>query len=354
MLHVCMILFALSVLQITTCTHFNFDNAHLAAALIERLNSTTTELGVVKTATSKRVRLVFVAGLEGTGHHAWNAIFGKCVVSGKCAPATNLTQSLMQLEPKQGVVHGLFGAEDAPVNSIQLHDVYKQMEYLAEQDEARIYVVGLCFVHRSAMLSYPNYNGANKALDHPDIAVLATLAEMAGLDLRVIVLQRSAREILTSTANRDIGRHLEPKILIDNAAALYTQLLLLDRSFYQCVQYRELGKLSGPRRHALAKFIHPTLAPPIMATMLSAVHYGGSSTYNNTEANATISNSSPASNCSYSRRMEAKLQAHRSRVASEAAGKSASQLAAEESSARYHEFVLEQRLRLIDSLCSQT
>ncbi len=43
---------------------------------------------------------------------------------------------------------------------------------------------GLGFVTGSGMLSYPNYNGRQKSLDHPDIAILAALAEAVGIDLR--------------------------------------------------------------------------------------------------------------------------------------------------------------------------
>jgi hypothetical protein len=320
------------------------EQAPFATDLIERLSNATGPSPLPKRINSEGIRLIFVAGLEGTGHHAWNAVFEQCVSSGECAVATNLTQALMQFDPVKKVVHGLFGADDAHVNSIQLYDVYQQMQSLAALSDSRAYLVGLCFVHRAAMLSYPNYNGVNKALDHPDLHILATLAEMAGVDFRVIVLQRSAREILSSTTSRDIGGSNEPKILIDNAAAIYTQMLLVDPAFYHCVQYRELGSLSQRQKHSLAAFIHPALSVPTIDRMLSAVRYAGS-----TQANLT-STAAPAAPT----RLESKLLRHRSRLAKEAEGKSALQLAAEESSVRYHEWALELRLGLIDGLCSQT
>ena len=49
------------------------------------------------------------------------------------------------------------------------------------------------------MLSYPNMGGASKELQHPSLVTLAKLAEKAGLDLRILVLTRDARDLLAST-----------------------------------------------------------------------------------------------------------------------------------------------------------
>jgi hypothetical protein len=76
------------------------------------------------------------------------------------------------------------------------------------------------------MLSYPNLNTEDKALNHPDVFALAVMAEKVGIDFRVLVLQRDAASILWSTEKRHFGDVQEPKILIDNAAALYSQVSL--------------------------------------------------------------------------------------------------------------------------------
>jgi hypothetical protein len=160
------------------------------------------------------------------------------------------------------------------------------------------YIVGLCFVHRSAMMSYPNYNGPNKALDHPDIHLLAALAELAGVDFRVIVLKRNAREVLASTARRGIGGHEEPRILATNAAVLAAQLQSLHRSFYQCVQYSELAHLDAQQQSRLASFIHADMSSDVVLKMLSkitysnssaSVHSTGSSSSSSGDANNSIS-----------------------------------------------------------------
>lgn len=40
-----------------------------------------------------------------------------------------------------------------------------------------LYVLGLGFSDGVGMLSYPNFGGPNKAVNHPDVFLLAALAE---------------------------------------------------------------------------------------------------------------------------------------------------------------------------------
>lgn len=248
--------------------------------IVQHLAASTTNAGngfITKNFGYGKSRLLFVAGLEGAGHHAWQDMFQECVTAKHCEVHVNLTQSLMQFDPVKLTVHGLFGAEDAQINAAQLSNVFHMMKTIATMPGDRLYLVGLCFVKRSAMMSYPNYNGVNKALDHPDISTLAALAELAALDFRVLILQRSAQEILASTRRRDIGGNDEPKVLLDNAAALYAQMKLVDRSFYHCVQYRDLGDMTqnSKAKAQLIQFLHPALMPAVMDAMLSKVHYSG-------------------------------------------------------------------------------
>lgn len=280
-------------------------------------------------------RLLFVAGLEGTGHHAWQDMFQECIDANHCEVHVNLTHSLMQFDPVKLTVHGLFGAEDTHMNAAQIDTVFHIMKSLAVGTGDRLYLVGLCFVKRSAMLSYPNYNGINKALDHPDISTLAALAELAGLDFRVLVLQRSAQEILASTRRRDIGGVDEPKVLVDNAAALYTQMKLIDRAFYHCVHYRELGKMTqnSKAKAQLMHFLHPVLMPAVMDAMLSKVQYAATNT-------STSTTYTPA-----------RTKKHGLKASNTVAERTQENLQLEMRSNVYHEWQLQQRMDLIDELC---
>lgn len=55
-------------------------------------------------------------------------------------------------------------------------------------------------------MSYPNFDGQDKTLQYVDFQVLAEEAEKAGVDLRIIYLSRSARDILVAdTVHRHFG-----------------------------------------------------------------------------------------------------------------------------------------------------
>ena len=94
-----------------------------------------------------------------------------------------------------------------------------------------------------SMLSYPNMGGQSKELQHPNLVTLAKLAEKAGLDLRILVLTRDARDLLASTTeHRGFGGvNKQAEQLADNAAVLSSQLRLIDRSFVECMHLEQLG-----------------------------------------------------------------------------------------------------------------
>ena len=116
----------------------------------------------------------------------------------------------------------------------------------------------------SGMMSYPSFQFKDKALDHPDVYALALFAEKSNLDFRVIVLCRQAADILKSTAKRKFGTPLEPepRVLVDNAAALYTQMKLMDPRFFLSFDFDSLVRsdwvaMIDKRKHQIANFLHP-------------------------------------------------------------------------------------------------
>ena len=86
-------------------------------------------------------------------------------------------------------------------------------------------------------------------------------------------MQRNAVSILKSVTQRDFGREEEePKILIDNAAVLYTQLTLLDRRFFFCLDYEQLADIKSTNlQRELALFLHEVNMPKILSKMISAL-----------------------------------------------------------------------------------
>lgn len=111
------------------------------------------------------------------------------------------------------------------------------------------------------MMSYPNGPVAHKTLDHPDMHILAALAEAARLDVRFIVLLRGAEAVVHSTVDLRSFGSLEPQILIANAEAIYAQLNLISPAFYMCLQYEKLVNvgLDERQRTELISFLHPTV-----------------------------------------------------------------------------------------------
>lgn len=112
------------------------------------------------------------------------------------------------------------------------------------------------------MMSYPNFGGNNKAIRHPDVHLLARLAEQAGVDLRVVVIIRDPASILVSTTiNRNFNPfHIQLRVLADNQAILLQQLREIDRRFWVChdfdadpqVACQALGEHMG-----VGRFPHP-------------------------------------------------------------------------------------------------
>lgn len=89
------------------------------------------------------------------------------------------------------------------------------------------------------MMSYPNFGGSLKPIRHPDVALLAQLAEAAGVDLRVVVIIRDPVKVMVSTT---VNRHfnsfaLQVRILRDNQMVLLQQLREIDPQFRVCHNY---------------------------------------------------------------------------------------------------------------------
>lgn len=262
---------------------------------------TSKDFHLKKTIFNDHVRLLIVAGLEGTGHHAISAMLSICTkkVPAKCEVENSVSTKVMSWYPKEKALHGLFGAADAAKALRQAVSVRKSLELVANKTGNHLYFLGLGNSRRGGMFSYPNFNGKFKSLDHPDVYQLALLAEQAGVDYRVLVLQRNGLDILKSVDRRDFGKeNEEPKILIDNAAVLHAQLALLDPQFFLCLQYERLNDLkkasAAKEREKIVRFLHPkNLGNGIFEEMLQQVRPSSKPDYNFTvslsrEHNSTL------------------------------------------------------------------
>lgn len=230
---------------------------------------------VPKKIDSPRSRLLFIAGLEGTGHHAFREMFIVCVDAGICEPDHILARASQEFNSSTGEMYGLFSGMGRYEMS-HVATLETRMRELANKKGNHLYLYGLEFTAGSGAMSYPNYDGRFKSMDNPDVYTMAMIAESAGLDFRVIVLQRSAESIIRSTMRRGIGgsfADMEPRVLIESANALFTQLLLLDKKFFLCFSFETLSTMTDQQKATLVDFVHPTILKEQLEPMLKQVNY---------------------------------------------------------------------------------
>eukprot|EP01033_Poteriospumella_lacustris_P014126 gene14127-10089_t len=251
------------------------------------------DVKIPKKVFSSKVRLLFVAGLEGTGHHAVKSVLSECYERNLCARVANATYDLFRHSTTDGS-HGLFGVKDAKYSSFLLERFYRHLHELKqrseETQEEHLYVFGMERDPGSGMLSYPTFNDReSKVFDHLDLVPMALIAEAVGIDFRVIVLQRNAHDIFVSTMiHRHFGNGIQPHVLLENAAALYSQLSFLSPEYFLCLRYHEMTSYGQSTLDKIAAFLHPQIDAPLMKRMWSQLR----------PANASSSSSSSSSHAS--------------------------------------------------------
>ena len=254
-----------------------------------------TKSYVPKRHESMEARIVFAAGLEGTGHHILQMMFNACIKYPKKKIAEQKMKNITGTEILIGcevsdMTHfmfwnkyhnGIFFASDEVNLGHNLQELKQSMQRMVQLKKSpHLYILGLEISRESGMMSYPNFNYADKVLDHPDSFVLASMAESAGLDLRLIVLQRDANEIMHSTFRRRFGTLNEPEILIliDNASVLFTELSLIDKRFYYCIEFSRLvsenwAAISDSRKSHIMRFLHPSIVTEeVLKQMVQAIN----------------------------------------------------------------------------------
>lgn len=147
---------------------------------------------VNKTVVSDKFRLVFIAGLEGTGHHYIQAADDAMLVANPDFPRTG---------KRHGLNHVHYYVPSS-MNASAIH--FAEADDRAREEMRRLaeHAVGLPLpgsvyvMHNS--WSYPSHPGAQKAVQYMDLPRLAEVAESAGIDLRVLYLRRAAKGIVVA------------------------------------------------------------------------------------------------------------------------------------------------------------
>lgn len=215
---------------------------------------------VTKKNFNDKARFVFVAGLEGTGHHAMKSLFGACAPLCKAAAASVSGALYKGGSNPTGVF--VFGDQDI-ASILSQRTSFKsalKQETLDATDDT-LYILNTMGGGGSGQMSYPNFSGGDKSLHHPNVHELAALAEAAGVDFRVLVLQRNSHEIrLSDVDHRHFGKEAhELAVLADNAAVLSSQLALMDPKFFVCVKYHRLNNATE-WRDVTGPALHPKMA----------------------------------------------------------------------------------------------
>ena len=233
---------------------------------LPRLSTRAALLG--KHAVSNVTRFVFVAGLEGSGHHAWRDAFAGCAHGDislspcqfACGLATLLSGGSDEAQRGNLSSAGLFHQPSNSSRAAALRlAVTQELRRLASPSAAALYLLNLGQTPGAqvGMMSYPNWGAGRQRGEVPDLVELSALAEAAGADLRVLLLTRPAAEVLASTSEhrRFATPARQAAVLTAAADALDAQLRRIDGRFVFCVETRR----AASTRH-LASFLHPALA----------------------------------------------------------------------------------------------
>ena len=203
---------------------------------------------VRKTHFSNHTRFLFVAGLEGSGHHAFQMLLEPCLRSGLCQGDANLTTALHG-RPASGEQSGAFVLDTPPeLRDVRLQLVHERLQqHSPGEGKSQVELVVLNTIVGEAdlccgsgtqrlcsgVVPYPSLMGLQRTLHMPDLFSLAQWAEAAGTDLRVLVVRRNAKDSLLSTIgsaenqarHRTFGSWMQQGAVLTNAGSSNRRLL---------------------------------------------------------------------------------------------------------------------------------
>ncbi|CAM9696191.1 unnamed protein product, partial [Scytosiphon promiscuus] len=258
-------------------------NRSLTTSVSADVKIIRTEYQLQKTVVSSKLRLVVAVGLEGAGHHyvigAFEQAFTLPVRLNRCSMAKPYV-----------VLHAL---ESSPSNySTAIQQASSDMSELVLQEQLAPPMGSVATIQGSArgdegckngvgMLSYPNFSRENKVFQYLDLRQLVENAEEKGIDIRVIYLQRSAKDMLFSNI---VNRHFEDRnvnltdstheertasymrVLYTGAGVMHSMLSEISPRFVVCHDYAKVG--DAPQEEQKSRQLrsaHPRASPDVRA-----------------------------------------------------------------------------------------
>ncbi|CAM9578416.1 unnamed protein product, partial [Hapterophycus canaliculatus] len=203
---------------------------------------------MTKTAFSTKMRLVFIFGLEGTGHHYIMEASDRIFQERKDEPQIqkmglkrkNYFLTIAMRESAAGFGHARKSAR-------------REMRDLARRSEGISFPANVQFLNGH---SVPSGIGSQKVMEYADPRLMAEAAEAEGVDFRVLYLKRSAKEILmANTVHREFQNNLSNphdtnkqkkfmeyvRVLFTDAAVVQSFLAELDPAFVICHDWNLFG-----------------------------------------------------------------------------------------------------------------
>jgi len=274
---------------------------------------------LTKTKYSDKLRFVFFAGIEGTGHHALTNMWSNMPRDIVLSPGVNATQAFGSKQHDNGFrivaskrlqcsLFSIHQTEQASLfNARGPHDQRTAIRTIVDEVNAfkklstkcpaceRLVVLNTLFIGPTGMMSYPNFgtNGDSpKALKMPDLELLAYVMDnIAGADLRIVVLTRDPGLVLASDFARgfhkdpmwgvngkngvcyqdeDVCRMLQLRTLTHAQRMLSEQIRAIDQAFWACTNCCG-GDHYQERALGMANHLHPAAATTASSPLVAAL-----------------------------------------------------------------------------------
>lgn len=147
---------------------------------------------VAKTVVSDKFRMVFIAGLEGAGHHYIMAADDAMFEANPDLPRISKDDQLNE----QPYYVPYFMGGNASRYALAEDQAKEEIRRIAELAADMPLPGGVYVLHNS--YSYPTFSGKNKVMQYVDVQRMAEMAEANGIDMRVLYLRRSAKDLLVA------------------------------------------------------------------------------------------------------------------------------------------------------------
>ena len=196
---------------------------------------------VLKTIRSDTCRFLFIAGLEGTGHHG----IGHLLASLRLFSETGVRYERLQAdEHLSGFAWKMMSQSGLVMWDRTKRQLAVRLKWRLQMHTAAagapIYVINSIQDNEGGMQSWPNTDFPDKASLHSSLAVLLRIFQEQKADIRILALARTPGSSLSSTIKRrhafavvgaDSAFYYQARVLRSNLAALDADMSAIDPAF---------------------------------------------------------------------------------------------------------------------------